>query len=192
MRYGYAMHAKYKFNKEMKRNVRFEDSEETVVIDIKLPGREKWITVSYERALRDQKDSMTREHADINDDVLSTNPNVGQAGGNTLCIAASSAAATLDPRADQHRATAAPGQAGGQASGLAASSGTSVDQGGPTSSAGGYGLYMAASSTAPMDMGNLNGQGGGQHAHGAHGGGQHVHAQAPNQQQAFNYGWSGQ
>ena len=37
--------------------MRFEDSEHTFVIDIKLPGETEWITVSYERALEDRKNS---------------------------------------------------------------------------------------------------------------------------------------
>ena len=55
MQYGYSMLKKYRFSKEFKRNIRFEDSEHTFVIDLKLPGSDKWVTVSYDRALEDRK-----------------------------------------------------------------------------------------------------------------------------------------
>ena len=93
MRYGYAMHSKHKFSKELKRNLRFDDAEETLVIDIRLPGRTKWITVRHDRALRDQRDAQKREDSEVEDSALSTGPETepSQAGGGTSSAAASSA-----------------------------------------------------------------------------------------------------
>lgn len=57
MQYGYNMREKY--GPEFKRNIRFDDAETTLCIDIKIPNtnpsQSKWITVDYERALADRR-----------------------------------------------------------------------------------------------------------------------------------------
>ena len=66
MQYGYEMGKKYKDGKEnLKKNIRFEDSEHTFVIDIKLPGAadDDWMTVSYEHALADRRENATNWEA---------------------------------------------------------------------------------------------------------------------------------
>ena len=47
---------KERYGKEFRRNIRFEDAEHTLCIDIKLPGQNtKWISVSYGHALADRR-----------------------------------------------------------------------------------------------------------------------------------------
>ena len=71
MQYGYSMLKKYRFSKEFKRNIRFEDSEHTFVIDMKLPGSDKWVTVSYDHALEDRK-SANRDRERQQGEMLSS------------------------------------------------------------------------------------------------------------------------
>ena len=60
----------------MKRNVRFDDTELTMVIDVKFPGKERWITVGYDRALEDRRLKAASEQR-AHGDMLSTERNVG-------------------------------------------------------------------------------------------------------------------
>ena len=128
MRYGYALHSKYKFDKNLKRNVRFDDSEETMVIDVRLPGREKWVTVRFERALKDQRDMQRRDDEMIEDieDFLSTNPGsaTGMAGDHAPGMVASSASSSNAATTGQrHQA----GQSGRCTPSAAASAATPMD-----------------------------------------------------------------
>ena len=71
LQYGHAMHTKYRRDKNFKRNIRFDDVEMTFCLDIKFPGRENWITVKHERALRDRRTS-TNADADDHEELLSS------------------------------------------------------------------------------------------------------------------------
>ena len=53
VQYGYAMANKY--GKNFRRNVRFDDVTQSLCMDVKMPGTEKWITVSHDRVLADLK-----------------------------------------------------------------------------------------------------------------------------------------
>ena len=59
VQYGFAM--KRRYGNFFRRNIRFEDGEMTLVVDICLPAKGKhgdeWTTVGYERALADRKDN---------------------------------------------------------------------------------------------------------------------------------------
>ena len=64
------MYVKYNKSKDFKRNVRFDDVEMTFCLDVKFPGKESWITVKYERALRDRRTGVVE--AEEHDELLST------------------------------------------------------------------------------------------------------------------------
>ena len=54
LQYGHNMRQKH--GQDFKRNIRFEDAELSLAIDIKLPGKSsKWVTVSYPHALADRR-----------------------------------------------------------------------------------------------------------------------------------------
>ena len=69
--YGHAIWLKYNKSKELKRNVRFDDSELTFCMGLKLPKNEDWITVTYEQALADRR-ARTRDSFAAQGDRLST------------------------------------------------------------------------------------------------------------------------
>ena len=53
MQYGHAM--KRKYGADFKRNVRFEDAELTMCIDVRFPYEDEWTSVGYERVLEDRR-----------------------------------------------------------------------------------------------------------------------------------------
>ena len=55
LQYGHAMWIKYNKDPAFKRNIRFDDVEMSFCLDIKFPGKEKWVTASYERAMIDKR-----------------------------------------------------------------------------------------------------------------------------------------
>ena len=55
VQYGYAMGKRY--GKGFKRNIRFDDIDNTFCIDVKMPAEKEWFTVSYETALADQREA---------------------------------------------------------------------------------------------------------------------------------------
>ena len=69
LQYGYAM--KWRYGDKFRRNIRFEDGDLTLVIDVCIPdgiqpGKE-WTTVNYEHAVMDRKANNkdnVQEHAD--------------------------------------------------------------------------------------------------------------------------------
>ena len=67
--YGYAMWMKLDKNKEFKRNIRHDDSEMSYCLDIKLPNKSNWITVSYRRALDDRRASTSSEINKLGDEL---------------------------------------------------------------------------------------------------------------------------
>ena len=71
LQYGHALWTKYKKDPEFKRNIRFDDVQMTYCLDVKLPQKKNWVTVSYKRALRDRKASINVE-AEDDDEMLST------------------------------------------------------------------------------------------------------------------------
>ena len=62
LQYGHGM--KLKHGVHFKRNIRFEDADHTLVIDVMIPSpdnpKNEWITVSYDRVLDDRKKKMYR------------------------------------------------------------------------------------------------------------------------------------
>ena len=75
MPYGHALRNRY--GKELRWNVRFDDVGKQFVIDILIPGQEKWETVSYERALLDCK-QQEAELEKKRGNALSSNPALAQ------------------------------------------------------------------------------------------------------------------
>ena len=74
LQYGFGLKTRYKSG--FKRNIRFEDAELSLVIDICLPNSNgtpgsEWTTVSYERALSDRK-SINKENEYKQGDCLSS------------------------------------------------------------------------------------------------------------------------
>ena len=61
LQYGHRMWLKHNKNPEFKRNVRHDDTELSYCLDIKLPGKQKWITISYQMALADRRASTSTE-----------------------------------------------------------------------------------------------------------------------------------
>ena len=68
LQYGHALWLKYGKSTEFKRNVRFDDAEMTFCLDVKIPSKTDWMTVSYERARREKNENASKE---TNDDLLS-------------------------------------------------------------------------------------------------------------------------
>ena len=76
LQYGHALKGRY--GAGFRRNIRFEDAEHTFCIDVCLKNGGDWITISYERALEDRKQSnVNKELAHGN--LLSSNAGSGQA-----------------------------------------------------------------------------------------------------------------
>ena len=71
IQYGHAMWIKHKKDPEMKRNIRFDDVELSFCIDFRFPAHKDWISVSFQRALRDRRSSVSSGML-ANDDLLST------------------------------------------------------------------------------------------------------------------------
>ena len=67
------MWLKHKKNPMMKRNIRFDDVDMSFCIDFKFPTHKDWISVSYQRTLRDRRASASSELL-ANEDLLSTAP----------------------------------------------------------------------------------------------------------------------
>ena len=71
MQYGYKM--KERYGSEFKRNIRFDDIEHSLCIDIKIPGSDSWMTVGYDRALADRR-AWAKSVQDGSGDMLSSIP----------------------------------------------------------------------------------------------------------------------
>ena len=72
LQFGHNMRQKH--GPEFKRNIRFEDAELSLVVDIKLPGRgAKWMTISYEHALSDRR-ALSSALVSDNIDMLTSQP----------------------------------------------------------------------------------------------------------------------
>ena len=71
LQYGHALWTKYGRDSDFKRNVRFDDVEMTFCLNVKLPKKKEWKTVTYKRALLDRRVSATTAEED-QDDALST------------------------------------------------------------------------------------------------------------------------
>ena len=70
LQYGHAMWNKYRRDPSFKRNIRYDDVDMTFCLDMKLPGREDWITATYARALRDRRAGAALDQE--RDDLLSS------------------------------------------------------------------------------------------------------------------------
>ena len=55
------MWLKYNKSQDFKRNVRHDDAEMSYCLDMKLPGKSNWISISYQRAYADGKASLTKD-----------------------------------------------------------------------------------------------------------------------------------
>ena len=55
LQYGHAMWEKFGRDPEFKRNIRHDDAELTFCMDMKIPKKQNWITITYARALADKK-----------------------------------------------------------------------------------------------------------------------------------------
>ena len=75
MQYGYNMRERY--GNQFKRNIRFEDAEHSLCIDIKLPDNTKWITIDYAHALADRR-AWSQDVLSKHLDVLSSRPSLAQ------------------------------------------------------------------------------------------------------------------
>ena len=64
LQYGHALWNKYNKDAEFKRNVRFSDVDMSFCLDVKIPGKVDWTTVSYEREMREKRFSLCREDED--------------------------------------------------------------------------------------------------------------------------------
>ena len=63
---------KLRYGDGFKRNIRFEDGETTLVIDMLIPGgKNEWVTVGYERALQDRKTNNREKELDQGDKLSS-------------------------------------------------------------------------------------------------------------------------
>ena len=72
LQYGHNMRQKH--GTEFKRNIRFDDAELSLAIDIKLPGKDsKWVSVTYEHALADRR-AWSQSVVSRNLDKLSSRP----------------------------------------------------------------------------------------------------------------------
>ena len=72
LQYGHSM--KNKYGVEYKRNIRFDDPEHTLVIDMKTGKNQPWITVGYRRALEDRR-SLAAQKELQHGDILSSRRN---------------------------------------------------------------------------------------------------------------------
>ena len=70
MQYGYAL--KKKHGAEMKRNVRFDDIEQTLCMDVCFPGEKEWVTVDYGMALTDKRARASRSIGGFKDNRFDT------------------------------------------------------------------------------------------------------------------------
>ena len=74
LQYGHSMRKRH--GPEFKRNIRFDDAELSLCIDVRLPGKEKWITISHGHVLADRRAS-TRAVEISNVELLSSRPALG-------------------------------------------------------------------------------------------------------------------
>ena len=82
LQYGYAM--KRRYGEKFRRNIRFEDGDMSLVIDVCIPengqaGKE-WTTVCYEHAVRDRK-ANNQENVQQHMDKLASRERAGEDGG---------------------------------------------------------------------------------------------------------------
>ena len=69
LQYGFNMRERY--GRDFKRNIRFDDSEHSLCIDIRLPGKDsKWVSVSHAHALADKR-AWTRSVEQGNKEITS-------------------------------------------------------------------------------------------------------------------------
>ena len=68
LQYGHALWTKYNKDQDFKRNIRFDDTEKSFCMNVKLPGKQSWITVDHGRALADKR----KNRASVDEDLLST------------------------------------------------------------------------------------------------------------------------
>ena len=71
LQYGRALWTKNNKSQDFQRNVRFDDVGMTFCLDVKLPGKKEWMTVTYERAARESK---LNKNLDEEEDLLSLGP----------------------------------------------------------------------------------------------------------------------
>ena len=71
MQYGFDMGVKH--GKGFRRNVRFDDAMHTFCIDMCLPGTTKWITVTYDQAIRERMERVKEQEAN-NGNAISSRP----------------------------------------------------------------------------------------------------------------------
>ena len=81
MQYGYAL--KVKHGDGLKRNVRFDDMEQTMCMDVKFPKESKWVTLDFDMAMEDKRARAKREVRGLDRDRLSSfqKDDVGQLDG---------------------------------------------------------------------------------------------------------------
>ena len=71
LQYGHALWTKNNKSADFKRNVRFDDTSMTFCLDVKLPGKTTWLSVTHERAAKERKHSQNNEQEE---DLLSLGP----------------------------------------------------------------------------------------------------------------------
>ena len=71
LQYGFKMQEKY--GSQFKRNIRFDDAEHSLCIDVKIPGNSRWVTVSHAHALADCR-AWTKNVENAQQDLLSSCP----------------------------------------------------------------------------------------------------------------------
>ena len=64
LQYAHALWVKHGKDPDFKRNVRFNDADMSFSLDVKLPGKLKWMTVSHERASKERKASINNDEED--------------------------------------------------------------------------------------------------------------------------------
>ena len=82
LQYGFNMRERY--GPEFRRNIRFDDGEMSLCIDIKVPGKAKWVTVSHAHALADSRKSTRSTEMKFGDALSSTPTTVNGAPSTTL------------------------------------------------------------------------------------------------------------
>ena len=106
LQYGHNMREKY--GPSLKHNIRFDDSEQTLCVDIKLPDSERWVTVSHDLALMDRR-AWNRSIKQTHRDTLCSRPsesagalcNAAPALGNKACPGLNGTTVLL-PNGDGH------------------------------------------------------------------------------------------
>ena len=92
LQYGHAMWEKHNKSPDYKRNIRHDDTELSFCLDLKLPGKTRWITVNYQRALMDRRASNSSEMEQMGDELSTRKEPVEVEEENTLHLAPGSLA----------------------------------------------------------------------------------------------------